>query len=50
MPPESRRFNAYPWMFQSGDAEYWVFMLDGALLAQGLGTLGYLWWRYGLAE
>ena len=42
--------NAYHWMLQSGDAEYWVFMLDGALLAQGLGTLGYLWRQYGRAE
>lgn len=40
--------NAYYGTITTGDAEYWVFLLDGALLAQGLGTLGYLWWRFAL--
>ncbi len=40
--------NAYHWTLQSGDAEYWVFLLDGAILAQGVVTLGYLWWKRAL--
>lgn len=40
--------NAYHWTLTSGDAEYWVILLNGAVLAQGMGTLGYLWWSYAL--
>ncbi len=42
--------NAYYGTLATGDAEYWVILLDGAILAQGLGTVGALWWRYALAD
>ncbi len=42
--------NAYYGTLATGDVEYWVILLDGAILAQGIVTVGYLWWRDALVD
>ncbi len=41
--------NAYYATLATGDSEYLVILLNGTLFAQGVVTVGTLWWRYALA-